>query len=511
MKQEDQMIDKALSGMDERTLIKTKYPGISDDLLDKILVDANPQRKAEVMATMDEYLKLREIGKSESEAYDIITKSIRKPTKHASGGIAGQLHLHRPGYGGGKLVLDTLLKLLKGKKKNVWRGFETDYKNILRGDWYPEEFSGRFFTPDKDLAKWYAMRQGTLTGKVKKLKLTEKEIKAAQEFAEKNLKMKYGDDLLVSKELAEKAKVDLPATALAKIEAVIRKAKRTKKAKKHGQTDFASGGIAGELHLNRPGYRVGRSIKKEKIKIPDRASEMMLWLHDRIPELRYPYKSIEDIPPEVLAKLEQDPVFNVKDFLETGWSLPEETRIQTKLKGDDKAWGVTSGRTGKTWLNYLPFGENEPIAGGLLNIKTPSDEDKISTLLHELRHKKFLESDIFKSKAIPKWVRDYEYAGGEHYLDEDVQDKLKRAGQKDVSGEELYIRFLDQRYGPGRSKEHLAGSEYKPYFDKILRDKWEPHAKAYEEYLRTEKLPNPRGMRQYKYLAKGGLAHVLGV
>jgi hypothetical protein len=98
MQQEDQMIDKALSGMDERTLIKTKYPGISDDLLDKILVDANPQRKADVMATMDQYLKLREIGKSETEAYDIITKSFSKtPTKHASGGIAGQLHLNEGG------------------------------------------------------------------------------------------------------------------------------------------------------------------------------------------------------------------------------------------------------------------------------------------------------------------------------------------------------------------------------------------------------------------------------
>ena len=151
--------------------------------------------------------------------------------KMASGGIAGQLHLHRPGYSGGALV--KLLNLLKGKKKNVWRGSESRdaYKNILRGDWYPEEFSGRFFTPDKDLAKWYAMRQGTLTGKVKKLKLTEKEIKEAQEFAEKNLDMKYADDLLVSEELAKKATVDLPATALAKIEAVIRKAKRTKKAK----------------------------------------------------------------------------------------------------------------------------------------------------------------------------------------------------------------------------------------------------------------------------------------
>ena len=98
MKQEDQMIDKALSGMDERTLIKTKYPGISDDLLNKILIDDNPQRKADVMATMDEYLKLREIGKSEAEAYDIITRSFKKiPTKHASGGIAGQLHLNDGG------------------------------------------------------------------------------------------------------------------------------------------------------------------------------------------------------------------------------------------------------------------------------------------------------------------------------------------------------------------------------------------------------------------------------
>ena len=150
-----------------------------------------------------------------------------------SGGLAYMLgeptYMNRPGYSSGLLV--KLAKLLKGKKKNVWRGFETDYKNILRGDMYPGEFSGRFFTPDKDLAKWYAMRQGTLTGKVKKLKLTEEEIKAAQEFAEKNLDIQYADDLLVSEELAKKAKVDLPATALAKIEAVIRKAKHTKKAK----------------------------------------------------------------------------------------------------------------------------------------------------------------------------------------------------------------------------------------------------------------------------------------
>ena len=35
-------------GVDERTALKTKYPGISDDLLNKILIDDNPQRKADV-------------------------------------------------------------------------------------------------------------------------------------------------------------------------------------------------------------------------------------------------------------------------------------------------------------------------------------------------------------------------------------------------------------------------------------------------------------------------------
>jgi hypothetical protein len=77
-----------LEGMDERTLIKTKYPGITDDLLNKILIDDNPQRKAEVLATMDEYLKLREVGKGEEEAFNIVVDSFQKPTKHAQGGRA---------------------------------------------------------------------------------------------------------------------------------------------------------------------------------------------------------------------------------------------------------------------------------------------------------------------------------------------------------------------------------------------------------------------------------------
>ena len=153
--------------------------------------------------------------------------------------------------------------------------------------------------------------------------------------------------------------------------------------------------------------------------------------------------------------------------------------------------------------------------------------DKVSTILHELRHKKFKDSDknyqFWKSKAVPEWVRkenrrNYDYAPSGGYIGGTEGQQIGLQGKPhfektayDLTEEELYNRFLDQRFLPSSPKEHMAGSDFKPYFDKILRDKWEPHAKAYEEYLRTEKLPNPRGMRQSKYLAKGGLAQVLGV
>ena len=49
--------------MTERLEIKAKYPGIDDELVDKILIDDNPQRKAELLATLDEAFRMMEKGK----------------------------------------------------------------------------------------------------------------------------------------------------------------------------------------------------------------------------------------------------------------------------------------------------------------------------------------------------------------------------------------------------------------------------------------------------------------
>jgi len=70
--------------------IKTKFKGvISDDLLNKILIDDNPQRKAEVIATIEQGLTMQEKGMSPEEIINIIKNTPR--TKQAKGGSAGGL------------------------------------------------------------------------------------------------------------------------------------------------------------------------------------------------------------------------------------------------------------------------------------------------------------------------------------------------------------------------------------------------------------------------------------
>jgi hypothetical protein len=72
---------------DERRVLKEKYPGISDDLLNQILIDDNAQRKAEVLATIDEAFTMAGKGKGPNEIIEILKNTSR--TKNAKGGRAG--------------------------------------------------------------------------------------------------------------------------------------------------------------------------------------------------------------------------------------------------------------------------------------------------------------------------------------------------------------------------------------------------------------------------------------
>ena len=150
-------------------------------------------------------------------------ETIRNKTMQAEGGIAGQLHLNRPGYGGGKLVLDTLLKLLKGagKKKdlrgvtglykhidmeklmkgkepitvysgsmkrpsNTWKSFQETAKDlgttpeIIAKD----KFKDQWFTPFKGYADMFSSPK-SLESKLRSVDLTPKEIAIAKRYVEK--------------------------------------------------------------------------------------------------------------------------------------------------------------------------------------------------------------------------------------------------------------------------------------------------------------------------------------
>jgi hypothetical protein len=71
--------------MTERMQLKIKYPGISDDLIKQIMIDDNPQRKAEVLATLDEAFKMMDKGMSPEEILNAVKTTPR--TKQAEGGL----------------------------------------------------------------------------------------------------------------------------------------------------------------------------------------------------------------------------------------------------------------------------------------------------------------------------------------------------------------------------------------------------------------------------------------
>jgi len=97
-------VKKLAPQMVERLELKAKYPGITDDLLDKILADDNPQRKAEVLATIDEAFRMMEKGKGTEEIIETFKNTTR--TKQASGGLAALLGEPTGYYTGGMVNVE---------------------------------------------------------------------------------------------------------------------------------------------------------------------------------------------------------------------------------------------------------------------------------------------------------------------------------------------------------------------------------------------------------------------
>ena len=87
LNKEVEMTKELAPKMMERMELKTKYPGIDDDLVTKIVEDTDPQRKAEVLATLDQSSELMNKGKSSEEVVDILKQGMDRK-KQADGGLS---------------------------------------------------------------------------------------------------------------------------------------------------------------------------------------------------------------------------------------------------------------------------------------------------------------------------------------------------------------------------------------------------------------------------------------
>ena len=71
--------------MVERLQLKERFPGLDDELVERILIDDNPQRKAEVIATIEESYKMLEKGMQPEDIISTFKNTSR--SKNASGGL----------------------------------------------------------------------------------------------------------------------------------------------------------------------------------------------------------------------------------------------------------------------------------------------------------------------------------------------------------------------------------------------------------------------------------------
>jgi hypothetical protein len=90
---------------------------------------------------------------------------------------------------------------------------------------YDESLKGRFFFDNPADARYYAQRQGTLTGNVKSVDVPEKMVNIGKKMADRRRGPNYGSEVILPKKFVGQEKINIPQTAFARAEAVVDKMK----------------------------------------------------------------------------------------------------------------------------------------------------------------------------------------------------------------------------------------------------------------------------------------------
>ena len=132
LKEWDKVKAKNVTNVTPEEELRQEFPGITDNLVNKILADDNPQRIAEVKATIHEALKMQEKGMGPEEIINIFKNM--KRTKNASGGrvpLSGGL-LAKLGKFSKAQVLEQMFKntIKQTKSANTKKRFTNFLKEI---------------------------------------------------------------------------------------------------------------------------------------------------------------------------------------------------------------------------------------------------------------------------------------------------------------------------------------------------------------------------------------------
>ena len=85
---------------------------------------------------------------------------------------------------------------------------------------YDESLKGRFFFDNPADARYYAQRQGTLTGNVKSIDVPEKMVNIGKKMADRRRGPNYSSEVILPKKFVGQEKINIPQTAFARAQAV---------------------------------------------------------------------------------------------------------------------------------------------------------------------------------------------------------------------------------------------------------------------------------------------------
>ena len=123
------------------------------------------------------------------------------------------------------------IKTLNNQPEKVirlYRGFEpnrTDGMRLSRSGMYSPKLKGRFFFDNPADARYYAQRQGTLTGEVKSVDVPEKMVNIGRKVAQRRRGPNLSTEVILPKKFVGKETINIPQTAFARAEALVDKMK----------------------------------------------------------------------------------------------------------------------------------------------------------------------------------------------------------------------------------------------------------------------------------------------